>query len=159
MGSSCKGFKKCCLPPPQKQCLEVQKRHISFFRRCSEPGSCDEHEAGLSLSGLLQGWDFQFPWHFHDKSLTKLTFSLTLKKVYNSTNTLILLHTLPLYYERIWAAVLRTKQKYVIQTSLSLIQTGALCITDAALCNTDDSVCNTDEPLLEFVFITEKNSM
>ena len=81
----------------------------------------------------------------------------------NSLHTLILLHTFPLYYEQIWAAVLRTKKKYVIQTSLSVIQTGALCITDAALCITDDSVCNTDGRvyvlrLLEFVCIAEKYS-
>ena len=88
-----------------------------------------------------------------------------------SENTLILLHTFPLCYEQIWAAVLRTKRKYVVQTNLSVIQTGALCITNAALCNTDDSVCNTadsvcntDAPvyvlrLLEFVCTTEKNSM
>ena len=79
--------------------------------------------------------------------------------------TLILLHTFPLYCEGICTAVLQTAgEKYAIQTSFSVIQTGALCNTDAALCNTDDSVYNTDEPvyvlrLLEFVCITEKNSM
>ena len=33
-----------------------------------------------SSTGLLQGWDFQFPWHFHDKSLTKIYILPDFKK-------------------------------------------------------------------------------
>ena len=72
------------------------------------------------------------------------------------------LHSYSLTY---FSSVLRTnlgsripnEKKYVIQTSLSAIQTGALCITDAALCNTDEKVYVLR--LLEYVCITEKNSM
>ena len=59
--------------------------------------------------------------------------------------TLILLHTFALYYERIWAAVLRTKKKYVIQTSVSVLQTQLSVIqTILSVIQTIFSVIQTD---------------